>query len=231
MKTIIFDVDDTLYDQLSPFKQAIATHLDGFIAEEDILPLYLSSRKYSDEVFEKHMSGEITALDLQIYRIMNACADFQIPLTKEDAISFQQTYYNKQQEIQLFPEVEELFHFLYEKKFQLAILTNGEDAHQARKIKQLQLEKWIPTQHIFVSGAIGYSKPDPRVFQHIEDRLAISKEETIYIGDSYENDIVGAKQVGWKAIWFNHRQREIEGKTVDADYTIHKASDLLSIFI
>ena len=38
--------------------------------------------------------------------------------------------------------------------------------------------------------------------------MGLSKKETYCIGDSYENDVDGAKNAGWKAIWFNHRERK-----------------------
>ena len=30
-------------------------------------------------------------------------------------------------------------------------------------------------------------------------------EETVYIGDSYKTDVIGAKEAGWKTILFNPR--------------------------
>ena len=29
-------------------------------------------------------------------------------------------------------------------------------------------------------------------------------EHTLYVGDSYDNDIVGARNGGWHSLWFNH---------------------------
>ncbi len=35
-------------------------------------------------------------------------------------------------------------------------------------------------------------------------------EETLYVGDNYDNDVLGAKSANWQALWFNHRERKIE---------------------
>ena len=33
-------------------------------------------------------------------------------------------------------------------------------------------------------------------------------DQAIYVGDSFENDVIGANQVNWPVYWFNHRQRQ-----------------------
>lgn len=47
MKALIFDVDDTLYDQIQPFERALERHIE--VVREQIEPLYLSFRRYADE--------------------------------------------------------------------------------------------------------------------------------------------------------------------------------------
>ncbi|MFC4402605.1 HAD family hydrolase [Gracilibacillus xinjiangensis] len=230
METIIFDVDDTLYDQLLPFKNAVKDKIDDSFSNEEITLLYLKCRKYSDEVFEKHMSGEITASQLQTYRIIMACRDFGIELSENEALAFQEAYLSEQKQISLINEIETLFNKLHDSGKQLAVLTNGEHGHQMMKVKQLGIEKWVPIDRIFVSGSIGYSKPDLNVFRHIENKLELSKENIIYIGDSFENDVVGAKTAGWQAIWFNHRRRTVNHTKWQADHVVNNPKDLLAIF-
>nr|WP_035724439.1 HAD family hydrolase [Gracilibacillus boraciitolerans] len=231
MKTIIFDVDDTLYDQLQPFHKAVHQQLNTSFNNDEIKALYLASRKYSDEVFEKHMNGgEITALDLQTYRITKACQDFGISLTYQQAVTFQETYLHEQQQIQLFPAIVELLDSLYANNKQLAILTNGEVDHQMMKVQRLGITQWVPAEHIFVSARVGYSKPSQKLFEYVENTLELDKDHTVYIGDSFENDIIGAKQMGWSAIWMNHRQRTKPVSNHQPDHTIESSDDLLAIF-
>ena len=33
---------------------------------------------------------------------------------------------------------------------------------------------------------------------------------TLYVGDSYDNDVVGAFNGGWHSMWFNHRGRSLK---------------------
>lgn len=52
MKAILFDVDDTLYDQVVPFQKAYEDLFEGRY-DLKVEELYKRSRYYSDEVFEK----------------------------------------------------------------------------------------------------------------------------------------------------------------------------------
>ncbi|WP_342471574.1 HAD family hydrolase [Metasolibacillus sp. FSL H7-0170] len=222
METIIFDVDDTLYDQLQPFQKAFNkyfNHLHSFPIEQ----LYIASRKYSDKVFNSPMSQH----EQQIYRITSACRDFGISISKDIAIQFQKTYEDEQQKIILFPEIHLLLEKLLQKNKQLAVLTNGPFEHQMKKVQQLQLTRWIPENNIFISGGIGHVKPSPLAFQFVEQKLCLQKQRTVYIGDSYENDIIGAKQVGWQAVWFNHRNKKQPNVPYLADQIITSPAALL----
>ena len=58
---------------------------------------------------------------------------------------------------------------------------------------------------MFISDVIGYQKPDVRAFQTIQKIMNLNPEETWFVGDTFEVDVVGAKNAGWHVIWFNHR--------------------------
>ncbi|WP_240407235.1 HAD family hydrolase [Gracilibacillus halophilus] len=98
-------------------------------------------------------------------------------------------------------------------------------------MKQLGVTHWIPESNIFVSGDLGVSKPNINAFQHVENALNLEKDQTIYIGDAYENDVVGAKQAGWHVIWMNHRQRAIPEHGVHPDASIDHPNDLYSAIL
>ncbi|MCL5949142.1 MAG: HAD family hydrolase [Candidatus Bathyarchaeota archaeon] len=52
-----------------------------------------------------------------------------------------------------------------------------------------------------VSDDIGWRKPSPIIFQHVLQRLQVTAEETIFVGDSPLEDIKGAKDIGLKTIF------------------------------
>ncbi|MCB1877038.1 MAG: HAD-IA family hydrolase [Chromatiales bacterium] len=54
---------------------------------------------------------------------------------------------------------------------------------------------------------IGVAKPDPLIFQHACERLALSAAELLHIGDDWDTDIQGAVAAGIACIWVNRKRR------------------------
>jgi HAD superfamily hydrolase (TIGR01509 family) len=54
---------------------------------------------------------------------------------------------------------------------------------------------------------VGLQKPDPRVFRFALERAGQRPADSVYVGDSWEADYLGAKNVGMKAVWLNRSGR------------------------
>ncbi|HIW32042.1 MAG TPA: HAD family hydrolase [Candidatus Paenibacillus intestinavium] len=213
-KAIFFDVDDTLYDHLIPFQKAVqpyVDHIDSFPYEE----AYHRMRYYSDKIsielggagkMEEGSATEAMKRD----RFQFALNDFGVEINTILADRIQQTYFECQFEIELFPNARELIIELQQRGFIVGVLTNGAEAHQWRKIKALKIDQLIPVERIFVSGSHGWDKPDIRIFQYINEQTATLPDQCTYVGDSWRNDVIGATSAGWSMIWFNHRNLERE---------------------
>lgn len=63
------------------------------------------------------------------------------------------------------------------------------------KLKFLGLEDWDCS---FTSEITGYLKPHPEPFLELAKRLELEPSEILYVGNSYEKDILGAAAVGMK---------------------------------
>lgn len=226
MRAIFFDVDDTLYDQTEPFTTSFQKYFGQY--EIDILAAYKALRKHSDNLFDDSVSGKLTLDKMRLLRIQLALNDFGVTISDEIAEQFQQAYATAQNHITLVPEMAQLLTRLQQEKVQLGILTNGPGEHQQKKIDQLQLTKWIPAENMFISGVEGLAKPDPAIFKRIEEQIGVSADQAIYIGDSYQNDIVGADAAGWQSIWLNHRTHDFSEHSVQPTATITHHADLLT---
>ncbi|AOF49991.1 hypothetical protein AC806_04150 [Tetragenococcus halophilus] len=223
----VFDIDDTLYDQLHAFERAVnnlglKTHW-----HLDIPRLYHLMKEYGDESFSTTGFDREKLKNMQIFRIKQALHDYNIEITDKQAIKFQIDFENYQNDIILFPEMEKLFNLLVAKKQTLGIITNGTLKRQQKKIKALQLEKWVPRENILISEEVGVSKPEKLIFNFFEDKLSDSiKNQTLfYIGDNYVNDIIGANSVYWKTIWVNYRNYQ-KPKSCIADYIVQNPVEL-----
>ena len=206
MNALLFNIDDTLYDQTSPFVKA---YEDLYKDRYDIpvYDLYVSSRRYSDEVYDQSMRGEITMDEMYIYRIKNAFRDFGIDITDDEALEFQKIYSGYQNHIEMSETMKELLDYC-DGKVRLGIITNGPEDHQQDKFNALGMERWIPDSDLFISEAVGIAKPDVGIFRLAEDGMELTPENTWYVGDAYINDITGAAGAGWNSIWINRRKYE-----------------------
>lgn len=211
---IVFDVDDTLYGQMSVLLKALDKEFgEGFEFPFDTAQFYAVCREYGEKVFPKVVSGEMSVEECGVYRLRKAFEDFHFDYEEASLYRIHEYYTYSQSHIEIDEDKVEVLQYLQEKKVGMALLTNGPSEHQRKKIKQLGLYDYIEKEAMFVSGEVGVSKPHLGIFEHVENILHASKEELIYIGDSLTNDIEGAKQAGWKVIWVNRR-----GITLDDTY-------------
>ncbi|MEZ7735709.1 HAD family hydrolase [Gemella sp. 27098_8_149] len=203
---LVFDVDDTLYEQIVPFENAYKSLFDMDI---DMEKFYLLSRYYSDVKFEDSRNGEMTMDEYHIYRIQEAAKDLGVCLSDEQALNMQKEYKKNQQKLQMSDITRSILELAKENNVKLGIITNGPSEHQWSKVKALGVEKWIDRKNIIVSGDYGINKPDVRIFEIMQEKLQLPNDSLYYIGDSLENDIVGANNAGWKAIWINRYKKKI----------------------
>ena len=98
----------------------------------------------------------------------------------------------------LFDGVEALLQWL-RPGMRLGMITNGSTEMQWEKIDQLGLRDRF--DEILVAGDLGIYKPDARIFLRLAQGLGVSPDETLFVGDSFASDIVGAASVGMKTAW------------------------------
>ncbi|RIX60551.1 HAD family hydrolase [Paenibacillus nanensis] len=213
-KAIFFDVDDTLYDHLIPFRKAVWEWVENpgsFPFEK----AYHRLRYYSD-ILSLELggagameTGEATEW-MRMERFRRALAEFDVRLSEEQAAKIQAAYLGCQYDIEMFNGARELIERLQASGKIVGLITNGAGGHQRRKIEAMELTKLVPQHRIFISGEAGWDKPDTRLFQHVNERTDTRPDECVYIGDSWRNDVIGALEAGWSVIWFNHRGQQPE---------------------
>lgn len=206
-KAILFDVDDTLYDQTVPFMEAYAEYY-GEKPEVPAEVIYPVTRKYSDAVYSQTMAGEMTMGEMYIYRMQKAFEEFGIRITDQEALDFQKIYADRQHHIHMSPLMQDILAFC-SGRADLGIITNGPSQHQWDKVRSLQAEKWIPHENIFVSADVGAEKPDRKIFDYAKRTMRLENAEIWFVGDAYALDVTGAVNAGWNAVWMNRRKRRI----------------------
>lgn len=98
-------------------------------------------------------------------------------------------------------------------KYKLLLLTNGSPDLQNTKLKMTP--ELVPYfDHIIISGAFGKGKPDPSIFEHALEVSESKAEEVLMVGDNLMTDILGANRTGIRSVWINR-----EGITPKGDVT------------
>ena len=226
---IVFDLDDTLYKQQAPFASAINDLFPTF-PESKMNALFIRFRYYSDLHYMKSITGEWSLAKMRYERIRLALADFDFVPSKSELETFQAAYDHALKTITLPSEISDSLTFLNQQDVPLGLITNGPVLRQKEKISALQLARWIAPEKMIISDAVGIKKPEPKIFSLMETRLNLAPESLLYIGDSFENDVIGAKAAGWSVWWFNHQNRKIpEGQSAIFEKEIKNFEDLKSL--
>lgn len=106
--------------------------------------------------------------------------------------------------LELFPDVVEVLSRLAEQGWKLAIVSNWPATLEAT-LRQMDVHKYFPV--IVASGTVGYAKPHPQIFRIAADRLGVQPQQALYIGDSIEHDVLGARAAGMDALLLDRHGR------------------------
>ncbi|MDA8169858.1 MAG: HAD family hydrolase [Nitrospiraceae bacterium] len=84
--------------------------------------------------------------------------------------------------------------------YKIAIISDAQWVFTEPEMEMLGLTRFFRTA--LLSSRFGYKKPDTRLFHTAMSRLWVKPEDSVYIGDNPEKDLVGAKKAGMKFIMF-----------------------------
>ncbi len=86
---------------------------------------------------------------------------------------------------------------LASKGIPLAVVSNW-DERLRPLLKRLRLESYFET--IVVSCEVAFTKPSPVIFEQAAQKLGISPENILHVGDNLAEDIEGARSAGFQSL-------------------------------
>lgn len=181
---VILDLDNTLYDEKEYFSGVFTSFENEYGAEPGMLLEAFDSicRPKSRDILKDTLVGALS-------------------YTQEKHDALFSCYRSSKFELCL-PESSICFlEFLRSRSIQTAILTNGVVAVQKNKVANLNIAPLIDEVFYARENSGHYEKPDARCFQYILQSFGCKPEQAIMIGDSYENDYLGAKEANIKSLW------------------------------
>jgi len=202
IKAVLFDLDDTIFDHRKVQKLSLKElyrdyhHVFSGIPFRDFYSAYIHNNEILWALIER---GAISKKQLRLRRISDFLREFNLDASfASEMTRHYLTIYSRFSF--LIPGVKSTIRYLY-KKYMLGIITNGFFDIQSVKIDRLGFSHLFKS--IVLSEDAGAMKPQPEIFRKAISELGCSAEECIFVGDSYDSDIIGARHTGMVPIWYN----------------------------
>ena len=165
IKTILFDLDNTLFDFTKAEGIALAktlVHL-GINPEKKVLDRYSVINTAQWKLLEQK---KITRAELKIRRYKLLFEEFGFKCSPEEAAKTYEEFLSMGH--YFMDGAEELLEKLC-KEYNLYVITNGITKVQKGRIKSANLKKYF--KDIFISEEIGYDKPSIEYFEHCFEKI------------------------------------------------------------
>ena len=187
MKGYILDLDNTLYDE----NQYLYYVFMDFWKKQKLDP------KIFEDICHQTLCDQSRIRSKDTFKTFLELTP--IGYTQEFHNELFKIYANLQCSLDLYQDAKEFLNFVSQKKYLVAILTNGPIEAQKNKIKNLGLTYLT----IFYARENGkeYEKPNINAFQRVLDFFNLSANQCCMIGDNPHTDIYGANQIGITPIW------------------------------
>ena len=199
---ILFDLDNTLIDRDTAYFSWLKCYFES-------LHIDLNAEQWF-EIRQRDNSGKGSRHSffewlIQRFKLTISCTDLM-------QLSFDEVH-------QYLPEISQAEKTLLQhlqKSHALGIVTNGGRKTQMNKLNSSGLLPYFEEDNIFISGVIGFEKPDPLYFEAVKKAMCQENEKVIIVGDDFDKDIVAGKKAGWRTAWLS---KEVSN-AIEVDYCI-----------
>lgn len=173
----------------------------GYIFDDDkVLSAHISSRKFCDSIRESFFIEIPLDLELKIFlsllNTFNRSFEFICKLKS----AYMSPLFN------LTFLVDGAYYLLKNLKdygFKIGLISNVyTDIEVIDVLKKYGLYYFLDS--ITLSCVVGFRKPRPEIFRFALNSLSAEPSTSIMIGDDYNTDVIGALNLGMKAIWFTN---------------------------
>jgi putative hydrolase of the HAD superfamily len=196
--TVIFDLDDTLYDEIEYCKSGFAAAAEFLAnrsesASANSTTIQADMKRIYEVLWEQFNTGNRT-------KTFNAALD-ELKLSYDDELIFEliEVYRRHKPKITLPPDSRDALREL-STKYTLALLTDGFLPGQQFKVQALGIEKYFKS--IVYTEQLGreFWKPSPAGFEKILQSLETRPENTVYIADNEKKDFIAPNKLGFATI-------------------------------
>ena len=207
-KNLFFDLDDTLWafslNARDTFEEMYHKYDYGrfFRSFQHFYTLY---QHRNTELWEEYGRGQVSKEELNRQRFLyplEAVGAGDAALAEAFSDDFFSVIPTKSR---LMPHAYEVLEYLAG-KYNLYILSNGFQELQCHKMRSAGIDRFF--KKIVLSDDIGVLKPWPEIFHFALSATQSEVRDSLMIGDSWENDVAGAKGVGMHQVFYNVTGKE-----------------------
>lgn len=182
---IVFDLDDTLYEELSFVRS-------GFRAVADYLsPILEIPREYI-------LEGLLAELHVQREQVFDRFLLKQNKKNQKLIKNCVSVYRSHEPALNLFPEARACLARL--QNYPLYVVTDGNQIVQRKKIHALGLDLLVRRCFFTYAHGLHRRKPSPYCFEKICNLEGVEPSSVVYIADNPHKDFVGIKPLGFQTI-------------------------------
>ena len=192
IKAVIFDLDNTLLDFIKMKERAVSGAVDSMIeaglevdakeAFDDIINLYETRGWENQVVFNDYLVEKIGKVD---YKFLAA-----------GIVAYRRA---REASLMLYPNVQKTLVTLVKMGIKLTVISDAPGREAWLRIYSLNLHQFFDL--VLTFDDIQERKPSPKGFEMILDRLSLTSDEALMVGDWPERDVVGASKLGIKTIF------------------------------
>jgi len=223
IKVITFDLDNTLWE-VDPVIIAAETacfqwlndncqHFSTRFTRDSLLELRMEIWKQHPEYRHQVSESRIKALSLALER-----CDYAPEEAQQKAQQAFDIFIAKRHDVSYFEDTEETLAVL-KNHYKIGALTNGN-----ANVKRLSISRYFDFS--FSAEQLNSSKPKPAHFIAALDETGVQPHEIVHIGDHPDDDIRGAKEQGFKTIWFNDKNKTWPQEQAQADREVSALQQL-----
>jgi HAD superfamily hydrolase (TIGR01509 family) len=217
LKAVLFDLDDTLIDW-SKFTigwdamearhlQNVFEHLCSLHTLDDVK---LFTREYVRRVQDAWIDARTTLRSPHLGRLLvDTAVSLGVPIDSVDMQRCLDSYaWRAVQDTALFPEVIEVLTLLRDRGLKLGFVTNAFHPSPLRdyELTDHGILDFFPDCRVTAADA-GYLKPHPEIFEFALNKLGVTADEAVFVGDNAVADIAGAQGAGMLAVLRRKRDK------------------------
>lgn len=213
LDAIFFDIDDTLFSTSVFADKARRAAVDAMI-RAGLRAERVDATRELDDVIAEFSSNYSGHFDKVLDRLGPESTEGhnRAVIVAAGVVAYHAT---KWRELKVYDDVYEVLKWLAGTQLVRGIISAGITIKQAEKLIRLEVLEFLTPSAIFFTDQVGFSKPNPKLYRRVLQRLKLTSGRCLYVGDNPTHDIDPCNREGWSTVRIRRsgRHAQEEGAT------------------